>query len=117
MDEKGFVGHEGPSSPGDGQLVSSEYIKPQFRKFHDPDVTFEEYRYYAQRTREEEKGLESPKLRWREILQRKTKSDIDEVDPSRRLSQAPDVNFASESGRAQISDEVGRKHQSCLSFR
>lgn len=29
-------------------------IKPQHRKMHDPDVTFEEYAYYAKQTRAEE---------------------------------------------------------------
>lgn len=28
---------------GDGQVVQSTYIKPQARKLHDPDVTFEEH--------------------------------------------------------------------------
>ena len=31
-----------PSWPDD-RLVQSTYIKPQARKLHDPDVTFEEY--------------------------------------------------------------------------
>ena len=37
----------------------STAIKPQQRALHDPDVTFEEYYYYAQQTRAEE--LNHPK--------------------------------------------------------
>jgi hypothetical protein len=37
--------------------VSSTYIRPQFRKLHDPDVTFEEYHYHALRSRAEEDEL------------------------------------------------------------
>lgn len=44
--------------------VVSTYIKPQGRKPHDPDVKFEEYYYYAQKTREEEKAYVAPKTNW-----------------------------------------------------
>ena len=38
----------------DAGVLSSHVVKPQQRLLHDPNVTFEEYHYYALRTREEE---------------------------------------------------------------
>jgi hypothetical protein len=37
--------------------VSSDYIRPQHRKLHDPSVSFEEYHYYALLARAEEDEL------------------------------------------------------------
>lgn len=37
---------------------SSDYIRPQHRKMHDKDVTFQEYAYYAARTRAEEDSVQ-----------------------------------------------------------
>lgn len=93
--------------PQQGQV--SSYIKPQDRKLHDPNVTLEEYHYYAQQTREIEKTYESPKLRWREIIHKK-KGDNDVNDTSNGVEQDSkvlhnDVNFADPAARAQISDE------------
>ncbi|MCJ1359787.1 MAG: hypothetical protein MMC33_009790 [Icmadophila ericetorum] len=39
------------------QNVPSDYILPQHRLLHDPDVSFEEYHYYALQTRAEEDAL------------------------------------------------------------
>lgn len=78
-------------------------IKPQTRLLHDPAVTFEEYQYYARRTREEEKHLESPKLRWREIINRRTNQDPRQVDAGDPI--VPEVNFSNEENRLQITDE------------
>ena len=86
------------------QVAQSSYIKPQARKLHDPAITFEEYHYYARRTREEEEHLESPKLRWREIITRSTNKDARETDAGadRKVSK---VNFAIEQDRLHITDE------------
>jgi hypothetical protein len=65
---------------GQPHAVSSTFIKPQARKPHDPDVTFEEYHFYALRTRVEEQTYEPPKTNWRQILLRKdSKKDEDHV--------------------------------------
>ena len=92
-------------SPGSQELaVSSTYIKPQARKTHDPDVKFEEYYYYAQRTREEERTLESPHLNWREIVLRKKNAGNE--DPNAHLSQnLRAASFANTTNRLEISDE------------
>jgi hypothetical protein len=104
MDEK----ISSPESPGSQHVVipghPSTYIKPQGRKPHDPDVKFEEYYYYAQRTREEEKAVEAPKTDWREIVLRKKKSEVG--SPDEHPAQSFDgKDFANSSNRLEISDE------------
>lgn len=69
VDEKAQATDESLSTEAAPPYYS--YIKPQYRKPHDPDVTFEEYHFYAKRTRKEEETLESPKLNWRDIVLRK----------------------------------------------
>ena len=98
-----------PSSPDEKQVVQSTYIKPQARLLHDPDITFEEYRYYAKRTREEQDHLEPPKLRWREIINRATHKDdgapqVDAV-PDETIDYVPEIDFGSKESRLHISDE------------
>ena len=102
MDEKGSDG----SSDGQ-QVTQSTCIKPQARLLHDPAVTFEEYQYYARRTREEEKHLESPKLRWRQIIGRRTNKDAPQIDAGadHKKRTVTEVNFAHEGHRLQITDE------------
>jgi hypothetical protein len=64
------------------------YIKPQTRKAHNADVKFEEYHYYAQRTREEEKTLDTPKAMWKEIvLRKKGQHDVTWEEPTAHTSQ------------------------------
>lgn len=84
-----------------GQMMST-YIKPQARAVHDSSVTFEEYYFYAQRTREEEKHLDSPVLNWREIILRKKAKHPDA--PANEVHLTAD-NFANRSHRAEITDE------------
>ena len=54
-------------------LPGGFYVAPQARAPHDPNVSFEEYFYYAQGTREEENNIEPPKLNWRQFLHPKKK--------------------------------------------
>ena len=84
--------------------VQITFTKPQARLLHDPAVTFEEYHYYARRTREEEKNLEAPKLRWREIINGKMVKDAQQIDGGAE-GKVPEVNFANEENRLQITDE------------
>ena len=84
--------------------IQSVYIKPQARLLHDPAVSFEEYQYYARRTRDQERHLEAPKLRWRQILKNKTSKDVSSPDASSD-GKVPDINFARQEGRLQITDE------------
>lgn len=78
------------------------YIKPQHRAVHDPNVSFEEYHYYAKQTREEEKSFESPKLNWREVLLRK-KNEHDFPETTVRELTEEDLSIPSR--RLQITDE------------
>jgi len=88
----------------DGQIIhSGAFIKPQARKLHDENVTLEEYFYYAQKTREEEKALEPPQLRWAEIINRK-KPSPDDANAVAEKSHV-EVNFTDPKTRAKISDE------------
>ncbi len=90
-----------PSTPPD--YAQSGYIKPQYRKPHDPDVTFEEYYYYAQKTREEELTYEAPKIQWREFLSRKKTTHTDVTDP--HASGAEKITGNATDGRLEITDE------------
>ncbi|RFU32356.1 hypothetical protein B7463_g4002, partial [Scytalidium lignicola] len=101
MDEKQKPA-ELPSPPDVVAPSAGAYIKPQWRKPHDPDVTFEEYHYYAQRTREEEKSLESPSLNWREIVLRKKQGH---EDSDATVTHLTATDFTSHENRLEISDE------------
>lgn len=100
MDEKELAA---PPYEHEQQVAQSTYIKPQARLLHDPAVTFEEYQFYAQRTREEQKNLESPKLRWREIINRSTNKDAHQIDAD--YGKVSRVNFANDENRLQITDD------------
>jgi hypothetical protein len=88
-----------------GQIANSSttLIKPQSRKPHDPSVTFEEYHYYALRTREEEQTLQVPKTNWKEIVLRKKKTNIS-IDDNSALQTTQD-HETSQLSHLQISDE------------
>ena len=101
MDKK--VDSPNPPSPQD--LAASSYIKPQARKPHDPNITFEEYHYYALRTREEEKHFESPKLNWREIVLRKKSEQHDTGNPDSSAVAFTEDKFVHPTSGIEISDE------------
>lgn len=79
--------------------TTSAYVRPQARKLHDPDVSFEEYHFYAERTRKEQDGMVAPKSQWIQLLGGK-KSEKDEPE----LHQAS-VNLADPELRLTITDE------------
>lgn len=64
MDEKTDLKAQDPTH----EVAFSTLIKPQAREPYDPSVTFEEYSFYAQKTRAEELSLESPVLNIRRVL-------------------------------------------------
>lgn len=109
MDEK-----HGPPDYNDSQAIgvpgrpgSSAYIKPQARKPHDSAVTFEEYHYYAERTRQEELTFESPNLNWREVMLRKKGAhETGNGEPNAHVSQNLRAeDFSNRANRLEISDE------------
>lgn len=90
------------SSPADAQdvaVASSTCIRPQHRQAYDHTISFEEYYYYAQKTREEEQHLEAPKTDWAELLFMKKK---DNKQPDAAAVAPSTVDDA---GRLQITDE------------
>ena len=70
----GAMGTAFAADGGDPRLKVADglpetYITPQTRLLHDPNVTFEEYHYYALRTREEEEELKKTETGTTGILQ------------------------------------------------
>jgi hypothetical protein len=103
MEEK-----QGLAEPPNSQIANSStpLIKPQSRKPHDPLVTFEEYHYYALRTREEEQTLQVPKTNWKEIvLRKKNANDAGNDISALRPSTDHEISQLSEHSHLQISDE------------
>lgn len=70
-------------------VPSTGYIRPHQRKPHDPEVTFEEYYYWAGKTREQELTYEKPKLNWRELMSRKKETNH-AVDNNQALRNSKD---------------------------
>ena len=90
--------------PSTQHAGSTTFIRPQARKPHDPQVTFEEYHYYALRTREEERSFEAPKANWREIvLRKKSPNDIGPSDSA--LQESTQRKTSQPSNHVEISDE------------
>ena len=99
--------------------TSAGYISPQRRLLHDPNVTFEEYRYYAEKTRAEESALKDaevgktgfmqvlfpPKSSPQPIVEAQAAvGELDEKGTARRRSSA-NANLADRSTREVISME------------
>ncbi len=86
------------------ESTTTALIKPQARKPYDPDVTFEEYHYYAQKTRAEELNLESPVTNVRRLLHKGkgVKEDPHAVACSTHLTAE---DFTRHENRIKISDE------------
>ncbi len=99
MEEK--LATDASGSPDATTVVASTHIKPQWRKLHDPSISFEEYHYYAQKTRAEENTFESPKFNWHEIV-RRSKPEHTAADDVQQLSK---VNLSNPTNRLEISDE------------
>ena len=90
-------------------MSSAAYTLPQLRKLHDPSVTFEEYHYYAEKTRAEEdaslfqgggsKGMLSM------IIPSKSDKGVDRDGEKRGSVIAQTVNLSNPDKRAEITDE------------
>ncbi|KAI9716609.1 MAG: hypothetical protein M1828_007642 [Chrysothrix sp. TS-e1954] len=100
---------------------SIAYTRPQMRKLHDPSITFEEYTYYARKTRAEEdkhadlersqptRGFLSmiiPSKSDKGVTQQQAADlGIDTAAEKRGSVVAKTVNLGNPDARAQISDE------------
>jgi hypothetical protein len=89
-------------APGVHEVGYSSLIKPQARKPYDSSVAFEEYLYYANRTREEELGLVAPHSNVRKLFQKASETDAQDHIPSTVLTEA---DFRNPDRRLQITDE------------
>lgn len=78
-------------------------IPPQHRHLHDPDVSFEEYYYYALQARAEEETLEPPKVgkNWLAFLIPNLQAQPN-ANPE---GLAPEININDRSKRLHITDE------------
>ena len=84
------------------------YTRPQMRALHDPNVTFEEYHYYAGLTRAEEDGNVVPKDETRGFLSTVIPGKFGKpvvTDEKRRASMVPNVNISDPDRRASVTDE------------
>lgn len=99
MNEKSSDSPSVVHEPQTGHATST-YIRPEARKLHDPDVNFEEYHYYAKKTREEQDAMASPKSQWTKLIKGKKEGPDDGSD----LHQ-PDVNLGDPQMRLTITDE------------
>lgn len=83
------------------------YTRPQMRALHDPNVSFEEYHYYAEQTRAEQDAIVAPKGGSRNLLLMLTPKGPAQDDgyEKRRASLVPAVNISNQERRATISDE------------
>ena len=86
------------------QQVSNSYIKPQLRKSHDPDVKFEEYHYYAQRTRAEELKLLKTSTNWMNLIMRKDANNANSNGSSDNKVPS-EQDLANRTNKLEITDE------------
>ena len=90
------------------------FVRPQDRRLHDPNVTFEEYHYYALRTRAEENALapsESEKTNWQQLFLRRKAGHAEQQDsgslspPAEKRRSSTNINLADRANRLEITDE------------
>lgn len=114
IETKPPFGEEGNCDVDKASVQEGGYIRPQFRKPHDPAVSFEEYHYYALRTRAEEDASPIPSRTAnliRSILGRKRTGNDTSITPSvpelaeKGAENVTPPTTVDSSGRAVISDE------------
>jgi hypothetical protein len=98
MDEKMKSSTQGPSQ----EVAFNTLIKPQAREPYDPTVTFEEYSFYAQKTRAEELTLESPVINLRHVIGGKRGAHDDDHQITTHLTAS---DFTHRERRILITDE------------
>ncbi|KAI9701652.1 MAG: hypothetical protein M1820_006423 [Bogoriella megaspora] len=94
----------------DEPVHASTFIRPQDRKLHDSAVKFEEYYYYAQKTRAlelDDSNLQD-KRGFREVLLHRQSHKHDE-SPDSSGKDVATVNIAKQSNRLEITDEEWSK--------
>ncbi|KAJ5721229.1 uncharacterized protein N7483_009163 [Penicillium malachiteum] len=84
------------------ESIGPAVIKPQAREAYDSGVSFEEYRYYAQRTREQQELLDPPVVSYRQYFGKKGESEASSQDVTTTLTEE---DFTNRSKRMEITDE------------
>jgi hypothetical protein len=82
--------------------TSSTLIKPQAREPYDSGVSFEEYTYYAQKTRAEQELLAPPVLNMRQWFGKSSGNDSSNQDVTTALTEE---DFTNRARRLEITDE------------
>jgi len=89
------------------EVYAGGAIKPQARLLHDPAVTFEEYNYYAEKTRAEEDSYPKPSTSWKGLFKgnggNKNSEAVPDVDAERKVSI--DRHMGRGGDRMEITDE------------
>lgn len=83
-------------------------VKPQQRLLHDPNVTFEEYVFYAERTRAEEDRIaetNKPRVTLKSILIPSASGSVVSEAADGSWGAVTDLNLSDPAVRATISDE------------
>lgn len=106
----GGIADEGKSDLGNGNGNGHDgaFVKPQSRKIHDPAVSFEEYVYYAQKTRAEQDATasEAPKQGFMALMFPTKSGTGAELERERKGSEiAQNVNLSNRDSRAVVTDE------------
>ncbi|KAF3396160.1 hypothetical protein F1880_006898 [Penicillium rolfsii] len=84
---------------------TSTAIPPQHRSLHDSSVTFEEYHYYAQKTRAEEDTMGGRETGWLSLIF-PSKSDGGVQQTTTNVSKdASTINYTSKENRMTITDD------------
>ncbi|KAJ5548552.1 hypothetical protein N7513_005786 [Penicillium frequentans] len=82
--------------------ATSTLIKPQAREPYDSGVSFEEYTYYAQKTRAEQELLDPPVLNVRQWFGKSSESNASSQDVTTTLTEE---DFTNRARRLEITDE------------
>ena len=111
VDEKHFDSGRKTTTDSASDDIEPSYIRPQQRKLHDVGVSFEEYRYYAERTRAEQDAAalndtSSKKGGLLSIIFPAKKGTPEEEEAARKGKELlARINFNDAKQRAQVSDE------------
>lgn len=106
---------EGQPAQNDNAVRTSTFVRPQDRRLHDSNVTFEEYYHYALKTRAEENSAPPVVTEktgvWDAIFGRKADlaiqqgSENSSLPPEERKASIVNVNLADRANRLEITDE------------
>jgi hypothetical protein len=102
MEKQGIDENIHPPSYSNEIPPSSTLIKPQAREPYDASVSFEEYTYFAEKTRAEQELLEPPVLNVRQFFRKSSDNDALNQSVTTHLTEE---DFTDRTKRLAISDE------------